>query len=252
MRLASDTGWSSTDGVTSKDTLTGTADPNASVTIALGGTVLGTATANASGAWSFTPTGLADGPYTITASETNATGLTGSASLNFTLDTSVPAVTSHIVSGAGIVAGGGLLTAGEMAVFTLTMSEAVMVSGGTPALTLNDGGTAVYDAAHSTSTALVFDYTVAAGQYANALSVTGINLNGAAVTEVAGNAANFAGAVASFGSAGNMHLTAGNQGQQWLVGGPGDTLTGGKSSDTFMFAPGFGKETISNFNASTT
>jgi len=35
-----------------------------------------------------------------------------------------------------------------------------------------------------------------------------------------------------------------------LVGGPGDTLTGGKSSDTFMFAPGFGKETISNFNAS--
>jgi len=52
------------------------------------------------------------------------------------------------------------------------------------------------------------------------------------------------------GSAGNMHLTAGNQGQQWLVGGPGDTLTGGKSSDTFMFAPGFGKETISNFNAS--
>ena len=34
-----------------------------------------------------------------------------------------------------------------------------------------------------------------------------------------------------------------------LVGGPGDTLTGGKSSDTFMFAPGFGKETISNFNA---
>jgi hypothetical protein len=50
MRLASDTGWSSTDAVTSKDTLTGTADPNASVTIALGGTVLGTATANASGA----------------------------------------------------------------------------------------------------------------------------------------------------------------------------------------------------------
>ena len=102
------------------------------------------------------------------------------------------------MSGTGIIAGGGLLTAGEMAVFTLTMSEAMMVSGGTPALTLNDGGTAVYDAAHSTSTALVFDYTAAAGQYANALSVTGINLNGAAVTEVAGNAANFAGAAASF------------------------------------------------------
>jgi Ca2+-binding RTX toxin-like protein len=51
------------------------------------------------------------------------------------------------------------------------------------------------------------------------------------------------------GSAGNMNLTAGNQGQQWLVGGAGDTLNAGKSTDAFMFAPGFGKETINNFNA---
>lgn len=390
--LASDTGWSSTDGVTANDALTGTADPNATVKIALGSTILGTATTNANGAWSFTPTGLADGQYTITASETNAAGLTGSASLNFTLDTAVPVVTSDTVSGSGISGGSGLLTAGQMAVFTLTMSQAVMVAGGTPALALNDGGTATYDAAHSTATSLVFDYTVAAGQYANALSVTGINLNNATVTEVAGNAANFSGAVTSFpnlvvdattpavvtahahdllgatvsataaqgvlvgdsdanpgdvlsvsavlgsganvgqavngafgaltlnsngsysysnintsavtaaggvtedlfnytvsnghggtadatlailitspndiyktgtagttlkggsgnyvldGSAGHMNLTAGSQGQQWLVGGPGDTLSGGKSMDTFMFAPGFGKETVNNFN----
>jgi VCBS repeat-containing protein len=359
------------------------------VKIALGSTILGTAIANASGAWSFTPAGLADGQYTITASETNAAGLTGSASLNFTLDTAVPVVTSDTVSGSG----SGVLSAGQMAVFTLAMSQSVMVAGGTPALTLNDGGTATYDAAHSTSTSLVFDYTVAGGQYANALSVIGINLNGATVTEVAGNAANFSGAVTSFpnlvvdattpivvtahahdllggtisataaqgvlvgdsdanpgdvlsvsavlgsgasvgqavngafgaltlnsngsysysntntsavaavggvtedlfnytvsnghggttdatlavlitspndiyktgvsgttlkggsgnyvldGSAGHMNLTAGNQGQQWLVGGPGDTLSGNKSTDTFMFAPGFGKETVNNFNA---
>jgi VCBS repeat-containing protein len=392
MTLASDTGWSSTDRITSNDTLTGTADPNAIVKIALGTTVLGSATANASGVWSFTPAGLADGQYTVTASETNAAGLTGSASLSFTLDTSTPIVISEAVSGTGISGGSGLLTAGEVAVFTLAMSQAVMVSGATPVLTLNDGGTAIYDATHSTSTSLVFDYTVASGQYANALSVTGINLNGATVTEVAGNAANFTGAVATFsnllvdatipnvvpahahdllggtvsaaaakgvllgdsdanpndvlsvsavlgsaanvghavsgafglltlnadgsysynntnssgvaaaggvtedlfnytvsngqggtanatlavlitspndnyetgaagatlrggpgnyvldGSAGNMSLTAGNQGQQWLVGGAGDTLNGGKSADTFIFAPGFGKETINNFN----
>jgi VCBS repeat-containing protein len=393
MQLVSDTGWSSTDGITSKDTVTGTADPNAVVKIAMGSTVLGTAIANASGVWSFTPAGLADGNYTITASETNAAGLTGSASVNFTLDTSTPTVISETVAGSGISGGGGLLTAGEMAVFTLAMSEAVIVTGGTPALTLNDGGTAVYDATRSTSTSLVFDYTVAAGQYANALSVTGINFNGATVTEIAGNAAKFSGAVTTFanlvvdattpnvvpahahdllgstvsataakgvlmgdsdanpsdvlsvsavlgfatnvgqaangafgaltlngdgsysynntnpgavtaaggvtedlfnytvsnghggtanatlavlitspndiyltgstgstlkggsgnyvldGSAGNMMLTAGNQGHDWLVGGPGDTLSGGRSIDTFMFAPGFGKETINNFNA---
>ncbi|MGN6750650.1 MAG: NF038122 family metalloprotease, partial [Xanthobacteraceae bacterium] len=392
LQLASDTGWSSTDHITAKDTLTGTADPNATVKIALGSTVLGTVTANASGVWSFTPAGLADGQYTITASETNAAGLTGSASLNFTLDTVVPVVTSDTVSGTGISGGGGLLTAGQMAVFTLAMSQAVTVAGGAPALTLNDGGTAIYDAAHSTSTSLVFDYTVAGGQYASSLSVTDVNLNGATVTEVAGNAASFSGAVKNFpalvvdattptalpahahdllggtvatnaaqgvlvgdsdanpsdvlsvsavlgsganvgqavngafgvltlnsdgsysynntnssavtaaggvtedlfnftvsnghggtadatlavlitspndmyktgaagttlkggsgnyvldGSAGHMTLAAGSQGQQWLVGGPGDTLSGGKSTDTFMFAPGFGKETINSFN----
>ena len=73
-----------------------------------------------------------------------------------------------------------------------------MISGGTPVLTLNDGGTAVYDAAHSSSTSLVFDYNVAAGQHTGALSVTAISLNGTTVTEIAGNAANFTGAVTTF------------------------------------------------------
>ena len=198
IKLAGDTGWSSTDGITAKDILTGTADPNASVKIMLGSTVLGTATANVTGAWSFTPVGLADGVRTVTASETNAAGLTGSASLNFTLDSSTPVVTSETVSAVGISGGSGLLTAGQMAVFTLVLSEAVMISGGTPVLTLNDGGTAVYDAAHSSSTSLVFDYNVAAGQHTGALSVTAISLNGATVTEIAGNAANFTGAVTTF------------------------------------------------------
>lgn len=360
--------------------------------IALGSTVLGNATASASGVWSFTPVTLANGQYTVTASETNAAGLTGSANLAFTLDTTAPVVTSDMVSGSGITGGVGLLTAGEIAVFTLALSEPIVISGGLPALVLNDGGTALYDASHSTSTTLAFDYTVAAGQFTNALAVTGINLNGATVTDVAGNNANLTGADTSFvnllvdattpkvvsahahdllggtvsvsaargvligdsdanssdalsvsavlgsavnvghsvagtfgvlalnadgsysysntnpgavtavggvtedlfnytvsnghggttdatlsvlitspsdiyrtgsagstlkggsgnyvldGSAGHMNLTAGNQGQQWLVGGAGDVLNGGNSTDTFMFSPDFGKETINNFN----
>src|SRR5581483_7921986 len=79
--------------ITSNDALTGTADPNATVKISEGSTVLGTTTANASGVWSFTPAGLAQGLQTITASETNAAGLAGSASLVFTYETTAPKVT---------------------------------------------------------------------------------------------------------------------------------------------------------------
>ena len=44
--------------VTSNDALTGTADANATVTLTEGSTVLGSTTANATGVWAFTPTGL--------------------------------------------------------------------------------------------------------------------------------------------------------------------------------------------------
>ena len=86
--LVSDTGASATDGITSNAALTGTADPNAAVNLTIDGTAAATsATADASGVWSFTPTGLVDGQHTVVASETNAAGQTGSASLTFTLDT---------------------------------------------------------------------------------------------------------------------------------------------------------------------
>jgi len=63
------------DGVT----VTGTSDPNASVTIANGTQTIGTAQADANGAWSFDTTTLTPGPYSLVASETNSAGNTGSA-----------------------------------------------------------------------------------------------------------------------------------------------------------------------------
>ena len=88
MVLARDTGSSATDKITSNPTLNGTGDANALVTLTKGTTVLGTTTANATGAWSFTPsTGLVQGANTLTASETDAAGNTGSSSLTFTYDT---------------------------------------------------------------------------------------------------------------------------------------------------------------------
>src|SRR5579863_3713566 len=74
IHLAADTGTSSSDNITSNDALTGTADPNAVVKLTSGTQTLGTVTANSSGVWSFTPTGLTNGQYTIVASETNSGG----------------------------------------------------------------------------------------------------------------------------------------------------------------------------------
>ena len=63
------------------------------------------------------------------------------------------------------------------------------VAGGTPTLTLNDGGTATYTGGSGTS-ALTFSYTVGAGQNTAALTATAVNLNSATITDGAGNAAN--------------------------------------------------------------
>ena len=101
-RLASDTGSSSTDRTTSNPTLTGTADPHSLVHFTVDGSaVAATATANANGAWTYTPTGLVDGMHTIVASETNAAG-TGTASLAFTLDTTAPVLTEQLANGSNV------------------------------------------------------------------------------------------------------------------------------------------------------
>ena len=70
------------------------------------------------------------------------------------------------------------------------MSENVTVNtaGGTPTLTLNDGGTATYTGGSGTS-ALTFSYTVGAGQNTSGLAATAVNLNGATITN-GGNTAN--------------------------------------------------------------
>ena len=88
--LTTDTGSSGTDHVTSKAALSGTADPGGSVTVRNGATVLGSTSADAKGAWSFTPAGLVDGGYVLVASDTDTAGNTGTATVSFTLDTAAP------------------------------------------------------------------------------------------------------------------------------------------------------------------
>ena len=103
-------------------------------------------------------------------------------------------VTSIVASGAGITNGSGNLNAGKVLTLSVNFSAAVTVNttGGTPTLTLNDGGTATYVSGSGTS-ALAFNYTVAAGQNTHDLIVSSFNLNGATVSDGAGSAANLSG-----------------------------------------------------------
>src|SRR5580765_6237431 len=85
------------DGSTTADntpTITGTGEPGATVTVNAGGTILGSATVDAGGAWSLTPAApLPDGPTTITAIQADPAGNVSptSAPVTFTIDTTAPA-----------------------------------------------------------------------------------------------------------------------------------------------------------------
>ena len=68
------------------------------------------------------------------------------------------------------------------------MTEAVTIAGGTPTLTLNDGGTATYTGGSGTG-ALTFSYTVGAGQNTASLAVTAVNLNSATINDASGHPA---------------------------------------------------------------
>ena len=98
LTVASDLGISNSDNLTSDTTptLSGTAEANATVTLYDGATLLGTATANSSGNWSFTSNALGDGDHTLTATQTDVAGNVSAAStaLTIAIDASAPAVPS--------------------------------------------------------------------------------------------------------------------------------------------------------------
>jgi hypothetical protein len=213
--LVHDTGWSSTDGITSDPTLKGTGAANAVVTLVIDGGAPVTTVADGAGNWIFTPVGLADGSHTVIASETDAAGQTGAASFTFTLDTGAPTVTSVAATTGtsapaavihSVAASGGVkVTTGQTVTITLSTNEPVNVAA-PPLLLLNDRGTARYDAARSTATALVFDYTVGLGQVTRDLAVSGIELASTnSITDLAGISANLAGAGTSLGIGVNIN-----------------------------------------------
>ena len=113
------------------------------------------------------------------------------------IDTTAPG-TTILVTAVTASPSNAVLKTGALVTLTLGLSGPVTVdtTGGTPTLTLNDGGTATYASGSGTS-ALTFDYTVAVGQDTPDLAVTAASLNGATITDQAGNAAGLAGAAAN-------------------------------------------------------
>ena len=110
------------DGITKSATLTlsGSAEANSTVKVYDGATLLGTATANGSGAWSFTTGTLANGAHSLTATATDAAGnvSAASAATSVTVDTVAPvAPTIASFSPDSATAGDGITSA---TVLTLT------------------------------------------------------------------------------------------------------------------------------------
>ncbi len=108
------------DHITNDNTLslTGTAEAGATMKIYDGATLLGSAVATSTGAWSFTTGTLADGAHNLTATATDVAGNTGPASstLAVTVDTSAPvapAITSETIANTNHVVLTGTAEAGS-------------------------------------------------------------------------------------------------------------------------------------------
>jgi hypothetical protein len=171
VKLANDTGVSSTDNVTSDPTVTETAYPSAMVKLVVDGTPLANSLqANAQGVWSYTPTGLADGTHTIVATEfvygPHATTVPlGTASLTFVLD-SDPTVASEAyvaMSGQTLVA---TAAAGVLANDAAATTTTVQTAPAHGALQLNSDGSFSYTPTANYSGIDSFTYHVSGGSSA--------------------------------------------------------------------------------------
>ena len=92
-------------------TLTGTAEANSTVNVLDGAKQLGSASANASGAWSYTTAALANGAHSLTATASDAAANTGAASaaLSVTIDTvapSTPSIVSNTINSGKVTLNG--------------------------------------------------------------------------------------------------------------------------------------------------
>ncbi|MBI2933737.1 MAG: hypothetical protein HYY16_19000 [Planctomycetes bacterium] len=159
---ASDTGLSSSDGVTNDTTptLTGAAEASASVILRNGAVQVGAAVADAAGAYAITLAPLADGAYSFTVTASDAAGNASSASLSLAvaIDTAAPAMPP-----APALEGGASLTSDSTPGFTGTAEPNVRVvlrEGATQVGTATAGPTGAYTVTASALPDGTYSFTV--------------------------------------------------------------------------------------------
>jgi hypothetical protein len=178
----SDTGSSSTDNVTrdTTPTFTGAAGTDANITLLVGSTVLGTATATG-GTWTITTAALADGAYNVFARATDAAGNTAESSIvPVTIDTAGP--TSTVTRAPGQAASASESSPGFTVQFAVNFSQAIT---GLSASDLALGGTAGGTITNITGSGS--SYTVTVGNLTQPGTVLA-SVNAGAGTDLAGNA----------------------------------------------------------------
>ncbi len=129
--ISDDTGPSSTDGFTSDNTLTisGTAEPNSTLDLFLDGVSLGTVAVDGAGNWSFDHTGttLADGPYVLTATSTDAADNTSVLSDPFAIVVDTNTGTGTLIQGPVVSAIS--LDSGASGTDAVTSDNTLIISG---------------------------------------------------------------------------------------------------------------------------
>ncbi|MDA8251370.1 MAG: Ig-like domain-containing protein, partial [Rhodospirillales bacterium] len=270
-------GTTTSTGASTTDALTGTADPSAQVVISDGAGVLGTTVSNASGVWNFTPAGLAAGTYTMTATDTDTAGNTGSASLSFTYSPVVAAPTGVAVSAetsalsslagrSGLNAGKALAfvtetggTSGDSFSYALggTGAGAFTLASATGGAVLNTGANGVAGASNGRAYLLTVTANDTTSGTASPAAPLGVVVGSGANDAI--NVATLLGGTATpgfvYGMGGNDTINgSGMTGPLWIDGGAGaDTMTGGSGPNDYLYgattdSTAKAMDVITNFN----
>ena len=202
---------------TNEIALTGTAEANSIIKLYDGATLLGNATTNGSGAWSFTTGTLSNATHSVTAMATDAAGNTGavSSALDVTVDTSQTAIAVTTDS------------------YMLGLRGTALLAGSSEA----NSSISIYD--NNTGTMLGHTTASSTGVWSTLMGNLSNTVH--SLTLMASDSAGHTGSAnVVYGTTGNDTITA---------GAANETLFGYGGNDTFVFSANIGKDTIADFQA---